>query len=364
MQPAPGAELHARSAVERRLLWVFPGFADGGAQRRCIALLPRLRERYEHHLIALDGCLDALPACTVPITTHSVTVRKSRGMSPGNVWRFAHILLRLRPHRLITHNWGCIEWHFAGRLTGTTHLHIEDGFGSDESAATLPRRDRFRRIAFRGARKAFIAPSQTLATLYTRTWGVPPERLHAIANGIDLQAFTPTPRLHVAPPLTVVTVAVLRPEKRIDRLLRIAAAQVVPLRLLIVGDGPEMPALQALAKDLKLNVEWAGAQSDVRPFLQRSDVFALTSDTEQLPLSLLEAMAFGLPALACAVGDVPRLLPEQTAAPGDEAGLARLLAELLQDPALRARLSVENRERVECGYSLDAMAIAYEALLR
>ena len=101
------------------------------------------------------------------------------------------------------------------------------------------------------------------------------------------------------------TVAALREEKNISRLMH-AFAMLPAGRLVIVGDGPQRPALEALAASLGVaeRVCFAGHHLDTAAFYAQFDIFALSSDTEQMPLSVIEAMASGLPVVSTDVGDV------------------------------------------------------------
>jgi glycosyltransferase involved in cell wall biosynthesis len=95
------------------------------------------------------------------------------------------------------------------------------------------------------------------------------------------------------------------------------------------------------------------------------DVFALSSDSEQMPVCLLEAMAASLPVAATDVGDVRAVLPAEQGAhlapPGRGAAmdLARSLSELSRDPAARRRLGAANRRRVAESYTFETMCTAY-----
>jgi glycosyltransferase involved in cell wall biosynthesis len=161
----------------------------------------------------------------------------------------------------------------------------------------------------------------------------------------------------------------LRPEKNIARLVR-AFAQVrttVPCRLAIVGDGPQRAALQSLAEELGLAeaVIFTGHLTKPEQALRSMDVFALSSDTEQMPISLLEAMASGLPVVSTDVGDVRAMLPPE-AAPWitalDDAALARALADLLNDPSQRSLLGQANRARAETAFDQNVMFAAWKRL--
>ena len=84
---------------------------------------------------------------------------------------------------------------------------------------------------------------------------------------------------------------------------------------MLIGDGPERDALQALAQELGVaeRVHWAGHVAEPASLIKAFDIFAMSSDTEQMPISLLEAMAAGLPTAATDVGDIKAMLPEQAA---------------------------------------------------
>ncbi len=166
--------------------------------------------------------------------------------------------------------------------------------------------------------------------------------------------------------LVVGTVGSLRAVKNHARLLE-AVARVAQIHLLVVGDGEERQDLEAraAAPDLAGRVCFAGYQERPAPFYQAMDVFALTSDSEQMPVALLEAMASALPVVSTAVGDVRVMLPPEQAPflvapdPAAAAGLASGIADLAGAPALRRQLGAFNRQRVEERYSFAAMAAAY-----
>ncbi|MFQ6018875.1 MAG: glycosyltransferase family 4 protein, partial [Kiloniellaceae bacterium] len=138
--------------------------------------------------------------------------------------------------------------------------------------------------------------------------------------------------------------------------------------LVVVGEGPERPKLKVLAKTLKIadKVVFLGHVEAVEEVLSRLDVFALTSRTEQMPNSILQAMAAGKPIAAVDVGDVQRMLaPENRAfvVPGDDQRrFARGLEQLLADSKLRRNLGRKNQTHVQAHYPQERMFKAYEAM--
>ena len=187
-----------------------------------------------------------------------------------------------------------------------------DGFGPEERATQIPRRVLTRRMALR--RTPVVLPSRNLVRIATEVWKLPPRVIRYVPNGVDLARFSTGGDQRGAAEPVIGTVAALRAEKNIARLLR-ASPRCRSGRLVIVGDGPERAALEALAAALGVaeRVRFAGHHQDTAAFYAQFDVFALSSDTEQMPLSVIEAMASGLPVVSTDVGDVRLMVAEANA---------------------------------------------------
>ena len=356
------------------LLHVFPSFAVGGAQRRMAAVANRLGPAFRHAVIALDGERAARARLDPALAVAFPEVTLPKGTLLAGPRAAAAALAALRPDLLVTHNWGSIEFALANawpRRHRRPHVHIEDGFGPEEQAGQLRRRVLLRRLALR--RAVVVLPSRTLCAIAEQAWRLPARCLRYIPNGIDLARFTPAAAPEPPPwprDLPVIgTVAALRAEKNLARLLHAFAAVRArqPARLVIVGDGPERAALAALAEALGLtgHVIFAGATEDTPRAYRNFDVFALSSDTEQMPLSVLEAMACALPVAASDVGDVAAMLdaanrPHVVAR--DAGALAGALAALLADPAAARAIGAANRARAGQEYDQARMFAAYAAL--
>jgi glycosyltransferase involved in cell wall biosynthesis/O-antigen/teichoic acid export membrane protein len=207
--------------------------------------------------------------------------------------------------------------------------------------------------------------------------GIPASRIALVSYGVDARRFHPAAptlraglrqRLDLEASRVVVVVARLVPEKGFDRLLAAwpAVKAVVPSAvLLIVGDGCERAALTRQAEQMS-GVRFLGEQRDPLPFLQAADCFTLPSYTEGLPISLLEAMATGLPCVATAIGGISDAVDEQVGAlvpPGDAARLSEALVQMLRlDADSLGRLGAAARQRVVERYAVEANAAALDRL--
>lgn len=349
------------------LLHVFPTFATGGAQVRLAAILNHHGRRWRHAIVAMDGittCRERLDP-GLDVTFPEVALPKGRTL--GNLRRCRAVLRALAPDVLVTSNWGSIEWAMANLPPLARHVHVEDGLGPDEVAGQLPRRVWTRRLVLR--RSTVVLPSRVLERIALDTWRLPHRRVRYIPNGVDLARFGAALPRPDGPPV-IGTVAALRPEKNIGRLLHAFAAvrQAMPARLVVIGDGPERIGLQALASSLGIaaDVRFAGHLAEPKAEYAGLDLFALSSDTEQMPLSVLEAMAAHLPVAASDVGDVRGMLSKENAphvVARDAAALAAAMLAVLRLPDRGRSIGLANRARVEAAYSEGAMFTAWAAIL-
>ena len=166
------------------------------------------------------------------------------------------------------------------------------------------------------------------------------------------------------------TVGRLTEVKRQDLLLRATAGlcrKFPDLHLLVVGDGPERTALAALAVELGISdrVCWAGYRPDPERYLAAMDVFALTSRSEGLPLSLLEAWAVGKPVVCSAVGGIPGVVTSGHNGllfpSGDVGSLIAALSTLLSDTTIACRIAQAGQILVRERFSFARMAAEYES---
>jgi glycosyltransferase involved in cell wall biosynthesis len=350
------------------LLHVYATFSVGGPQVRFAAIANRYPGRWRHAVVAMDGNLACRERLSPEVDVSFPEIEIRKGDTLGNLRRFRGVLRAMRPHALITSNWGSIEWAMANAWPVVRHIHIEDGFGPEEQSAQIPRRVWTRRLSLR--RSLVVVPSQVLWGIATGVWRLDPRRLRYIANGINTGRFAETVEAADSARGPVIgTVAALRAEKNIARLLRAfrMVAAEVPGQLVIVGDGPERSGLQVLAAELGLagRVVFTGHDAQPQDRYRTFDVFALSSDTEQMPLSVLEAMATGLPVATTDVGDIRMMLAPENArflVPRDDAALAGALKALLLQPTLRREVGAANRAKALRDYDEERMFAAYAAI--
>jgi glycosyltransferase involved in cell wall biosynthesis len=373
--PGGGPAGKAPLVLPPLVLHVFPTFAVGGAQVRFAALANRFGARWRHAIVAMDGrfgCAERLDPAIAPLLLPAPVANGANPLS--SVWALRRALREIAPDVLVTSNWGSIEWALANLAPPRRHhIHTEDGFGPEEAHGQIPRRVWTRRLGLRFS--TVVLPSTVLLDVARNTWRLPEARLRYIPNGLDIGRFTPE---GAAAPLDVPgegpligTVAALRAEKNIARLLEacaILAGAGEKFRLVVIGDGAERAMLEARAAELGLvsRVRFAGHVPDPAAAYRAMDLFALSSDTEQMPFSVLEAMATALPVAATNVGDVRVMLPEisrpHVAARTPEA-LAAALRPLLESEELRARLGAANRAKAVQDYDQETMFQAYAALI-
>jgi glycosyltransferase involved in cell wall biosynthesis len=367
----------ALTAAPITLLHVFSTFNVGGPQVRFVDIAARLGGRYKHVVLATDQNYGArsLTEGIPSIVFSSATFDKRNTIA--NLPLYRRIIRASGARRLVTYNWGATEWGLANLLGGIPHVHIEDGFGPEEVRRQIPRRVWFRRLALARA-QPIVLPSRTLEKIAREVWGFSAEKIAYIPNGVDCARFEgqADPALCAELGLdgrvpVIGTVAGLRPEKNVARLLRAFALVLKqhPARLVIVGTGAQQEMLATLAHELGIatHVVFAGHLARVERILPAFSVYAISSDTEQMPISLIEAMATGLPVAAVDVGDIAQMVAgdnRRFVTPIDESALASAIAALLADPAKRTAIGAANAGKARMEFAEASMLASYDALFR
>lgn len=355
-----------------RLLHVLPSFGIGGVPLRMTRIINAVGPAFTHTIIALDGATAAAASLDPNLAQAVGLARDPRQGLLARLRSCQAKILEIRPDLLLTYNWGSIEWAMANRLTTRLpHIHHEAGFGREEAERQLKRRIWLRRLAL-GHAARIVVPSLTLQRIASEIWRVPASKLVYLPNGIDGGRLARDASRHETEPRRIVigTVAPLRPEKNVARLIEAFAEAVgrLDLELLIAGEGSERHALERRMGVLGVadRVSFLGQLDRPEIAYRRMDVFALSSDTEQMPNAVLEAMAAGLPIASVDVGDVTAMVsPENRpfiVRRGDTGALAEAIVALARDPGLRDRLGEANLRRVRSAFAHETMVARWHAL--
>lgn len=363
-----------------RILHLHSTFDLGGKEARAVRLMNYFGGAAHHTILtAVPDALGARTAINPGIRADFPTDAPSLAGKPS-IARYREFVAYFKNFDLIlSYNWGAMDGVmartlFAGQTPLPPVIHHEDGFNEDEAVRLKRKRNWFRMVAL-ARTDALVVPSFTLEQIAFNVWKQPETRVRNIANGIDVAAYAKRPQRGALPgfqrrdgELVIGTLAGLRAVKNLPRLVRAVAALDMPVRLVIVGEGPERAAIEAEAARVGLGdrLLMPGFLKNPSRYIGLFDIFALSSDSEQQPISVIEAMAAGLPVAAPMVGDVAHMVAPDNAIllaePGDEAGLTDTLRRLATDPALRASLGAANRAKAQAEFDEEKMLQRYAAL--
>lgn len=351
-----------------RVLQVVLSLHPGGTERLVLDLVTRLHADIPMRVC----CLDDEGAWADECRRIGVEVR-ALGRRPGfhpqlgrQVAReaAAHQATLIHAHHYSPFVYSCIAklWRPGTKLVYTEHGRVDD-------APPSPRRRLANRLFAR-------FPSHVFAVSDDLRRHLAAEGLSAdvVYNGIDIGPLpTDADRTTVRAELgldedtiLVGTIARLDPVKDLGSLID-AVAQLSPahdVRLLVVGDGPERERLTARAQASAAadRIRFLGRRDDARRWLAGCDVYVNCSISEGVSLTILEAMAAGLPVVVTGVGGTPEVVTPDCGVlvpARDTAALARAIASLAADASRRRALGAAGRRRVESAFSLDRMVARY-----
>jgi glycosyltransferase involved in cell wall biosynthesis len=360
-----------------RILHIHSSFDPGGKELRCVRLINAFGGAAFNALVSGESDKRGAAALIEPMVVWAKFPSLKGKPWP---WRLNAMAAAMQGYDLVcTYNWGAMDAVLAHTLFADVYklpplVHHEDGFNEDEAERRKSGRNVYRRIAL-GRASALVVPSHTLERIAIEEWEQPRTRGRRIPNGIDTRAYARKPKADVLPGLVkhkgelwLGSLAGLRKVKNLPALVRALPFLEQAWQLVIAGEGPERGAILAEAERQAIEdrVHLPGFVADPASIAGLFDVFALSSLSEQFPISVIEAMAAGLPIAAPAVGDVAEMVAEANrpfiVPPGDERALRRALTELAEDPALRKRVGEANRARARKEYDEATMIQRYKAL--
>lgn len=341
----------------------------GGAQTYVASLLPVLVERFDV-VVAAHGP-GPLRKAAEEAGVRFVALRHVR--RPVNPWRdlagfleLTRLLRRERPDILhVSSSKAGVLGRLAAAATGVPiRIFTVHGWAFAARAGLASRLYRWADRLVRPLTTMTICVSENDRFFGLRAHTCVGGRTAVIRNAVSLEA-APRAR-HERPRPLLVSVGRLKEPKDFITLAR--ALAILPpgsFDALIVGDGPDRPALEAELRLLGIGdrVQLAGERNDVRELLAAADIFVLSSVSEGLPVSVLEAMAAELPVVASRVGGVPELVADGEngflVPPRDPDELAAALGRLVEDRDLRRRLGAVGRVRAETRFNLNSFRRAH-----
>lgn len=348
-----------------RVCHVSVGLCTGGLERLLVDFARfHERDQFEMQFVAMHDL--GRPAQEIQAYGCEVHAVDAKQLGPiGRIRELAKLLRRIRPDVVHTHNaYPHLYGTLAARLAGVpVVIHTRHGQRFGQSAWD---RRQFRWISTLVDR--VIAVSDDAAELCRCEDHVAAGKVVRIWNGIDTERFAyrgPYPQPWA------ISVARLSPEKDFPTLLLAVPeilARVPEFRLWIVGDGPERSRLEALVSGLGLSrsVELLGERSDVPELLAHAGFFVTSSLTEGVSLTLLEAMAVGLPIVATRVGGNPEVVQDgftgRLVPPGDPEALAFAITQFCQHRNRWPEIGRAARERVVEHFDIRRMMADYEKL--
>jgi len=359
-----------------RIQFVLTSLPVGGAETLLLNLIGRMdRCNFAPQVVCLKEPGELGPEFSKQAPLHCRLIRSK--MDVGVLWRLKRLFQQSSADAVITIGagdkmfWGRLAARLAGVPVICSALHSTgwpDGIGRLNRLLT-PLTD------------GFIAVAQNHAEHLIRYERLPADRVFMIPNGVDTQRFVPDSAMrtwlrgHLNVPQhapLVGIVAALREEK--NHLQFVEAGRLVLRRFLgthfvVVGEGPQRERIMAEIAQAGLQPQFhlLGNRHDTERILAGLDVFCLTSKNEANPVSILEALACGVPVVSPNVGSICETVrPEQTGVltqPLDANETAQAICQLLGNPDRATALGRNGRQLVQATWSLEAMVEGYQNLL-
>jgi glycosyltransferase involved in cell wall biosynthesis len=355
-----------------RVLQVVLSLNPGGTERLVLELVERLGASMPMAVC----CLDDAGAWASTLEARGVSVhalRRASGFQPRLGHAIADIAERHEATVIHAHHYSPFVYSCLARRRSRNVRLVFTEHGRVSDAPPSAKRRLVNRLYFSRVPARVFAVSDDLRRHIVHE-GFSAGRVGVIYNGIAV-GDTPSPEMRrrqratlgISDDVSVVgTIARLDPVKDLGTLLRAVAdaRRTRPIVALIVGDGTERAALETLSAELGLaeHVRFLGHRDDARDWLAACDVFVNSSLSEGVSLTILEAMAAGLPIVATAVGGTPevvtpecgRLVPARS-----PAELARAILDIVGDPDAARRMGVAARARVCAHFTIERMVRQY-----
>ncbi len=354
-----------------RVLQVVLSLGAGGTERLVIEIVRRLRQDMPMAVCCLDqegSWGHALKGEGLDV----VALERTAGFRPSLGVRIGEVAARHGVNVVHCHHYSPFVYACVARLLHPSLRIVFTEHGRLSDAPPSSKRKLANRLLSRLPHQVYAVSGDLREHIVAE--GFPAGQVGVIYNGIDIGPLpTPADRTRVRAQLgipdgtfVVGTIARLDPVKDLTVLVRAMADvnRTVPAQLLVIGDGDERQTLEqaAAAADGGVSTRFLGHRDDARTILAACDAYANSSISEGVSLTILEAMAAGLPVVATRVGGTPEVVDAScaTLVPSrDHEAMAAALLEFARDAGRGAALGRAGRQRVEVRFTLDRMVREY-----
>lgn len=352
----------------KKIVIMVPALCVGGAENMAVQLFSALdRKKYDvtllvmskRHNTVLEDYLSANPDFKV------YYFDKEPGFSLKTIFKVYHFLCKIKPDVIHTHLTGCTYAIFYALLHKVKIIHTIHTRPACELPLLL---SRLLKLLYKTGKAVPVAISNTILMETSEFYNIKNEKIEMIHNPVDVKKFTPENYKKENSTITFINVGRLNKVKN-QRLILNAFCEVKKtvndIQLIIVGDGELKDELLLETERLNLrdSVTFTGNIHNVEDRLRQADVFILSSEYEGLPLSILEAMAAGLPIIATNVGGVPDIVEDNgiLIEKNNKEQLTAAMLKLIQDNKLRQSMADNSRNAAQ-QYDISIIAEKYQQL--
>jgi glycosyltransferase involved in cell wall biosynthesis len=356
------------------------GLAVGGAEVLAARLARQLQESYRF----VFACLDEQGSLGEELEKQGFRVEvlgRRQGVDCQCAWRLARFLRQERVDLVHAHQYTPFFYAAAARWLYRRPPVIFTEHG--RHYPDYPRRKRILLNRFLLERRdRVVGVGQAVRSALIANEGLPADRVEVIWNGVDLAPFAnglcrrQAVRKEIGVEgaclvlLLVARFDYLKDHATAVRTLGRVVHQLPGAQLVLIGDGPGRRAIEESIREQNVadHVRLLGARTDVARLMPAADIFLLTSISEGIPLTVIEAMAAGLPVVATRAGGVPEVVDDGCSgllAPvGDDAALAEHVIRLASDPQVRQQMGEHGRRRARELFAEEKMHASYLRLYR
>jgi sugar transferase (PEP-CTERM/EpsH1 system associated) len=364
---------------------VLHGLEIGGAEVLAARLARRLGRSFRFRFVCLDE-VGTLGRALADEEFGVWLLNRKSGLDAGCAWRLARLVSRERVDLLHVHQYTPFVYAMLARLVGRRRPVMFTEHGRFHPDYRRPKRVAFNRLMLRSTDRV-VAVGEAVRQALVANEGIPRDRIEVIYNGIDLETFesrgddgaavhdvrSAVRREIGAGPHEFLVLQVARLDYLKDyptavrTIARLADASPT-VKLAIVGEGPERQRIESEIRrcGVEGRVRLLGRRQDVPRLLAAADALLLTSISEGIPLTVIEAMAAGLPVVSTDVGGVPEIVEEGATGllvpSANDEQLAERLLRLARDPGLCRDLGARGRARARQQFSEEQMHSAYVRL--